>query len=234
MEYSRPAHPGAPPIWLEGREKYIRGPVSDFGGFDNIPVDLWFGKRDGNFDTTHLRIASDYFIGLPLWHGEHAPLNIVWPSMRSIDEEIEIRNKNGMSDTRLNIFRMTLSESDLSFSGTDRAGSRPVGKCSPMVSDTQRGVIYCNEPSNNPSEKRYIQYWPLDENIRTPFYKNPPRFKCYIVEEPEKKRFEHCFGYFSYNADFQILIDTHEELAIAMLNDFPRLIEFLHTLEVTP
>ena len=48
----RASHPpGSPPIWLKDRKKYNWEGIPNFSRFDNIPVDLWFGKRDGKFDT---------------------------------------------------------------------------------------------------------------------------------------------------------------------------------------
>lgn len=235
LEYGKPKRPpGAPPPGYEGRLKYPRGHISNSSRFDNIPVDLWFGKRDGNYDTTHLRIASDYFGKLPFWHGEYATLNVVWPSLRSPDEEVEIRKKDGQPDMGFPTFKMTLNETGPSFAGTDRAGTEPIGGCTPLVRDERRGVRHCNEPPYNKPGKRWMLYWPLDESIRTPFYNNPPRFQCRVVERPDGTRFDRCFGYFSYNTDFHVLIDTHEELAVAILADFPKLIDFLHTLEATP
>ncbi|CAD5376526.1 conserved hypothetical protein [Pseudomonas sp. OF001] len=232
---SRP--PGSPPPGYENRKKYEqRGHISDFSRFDNIPVDLWFGKRDGKFDTTHLRIASDYIAGLPPYHGEYVEANIVWPSLRSVDEEIEIRKKNGLPTTGLKTFRLTFSETGTAFWGTDKAGTKPVIECTPLVRDEGRGVKYCNENHfhNMPGQRR-THYWPLDEAIRTPWYKNPPRFYCYVVGKPDGTYFSLCGSNFSYNTDFHIEIDTPDEaLAIDILTHFPKLIEFLRTLEVKP
>lgn len=235
--YSKPARPpGSPPIWLEGREKYSWDGVYNSVRFDNIPVDLWFGKRDGNFDTTHLRIASDYLGNTPDFHGSYVELNVVWPSLRSIDEEIEIRKKHGQPHMGFQTFYMTLMESRSASVFTDGNGTAPVGHCEPMIRDEARGVRYCNENRLNdkPGERR-TNYWPLDDLIRTPFYGNPPRFTCSVIERlSDGGRFDRCHGYFSYNADVHVIIATQENLAIAILTDFAKLIDFLHTLEVTP
>lgn len=236
--YSKPARPpGSPPIWLEGREKYSWDGVYNSVRFDNIPVDLWFGKRDGNFDTTHLRIASDYLGNTPDFHGSYVELNVVWPSLRSIDEEIEIRKKHGQPHMGFQTFYMRLGESaEGSYSFTDRKGTAPSTRCEPMIRDEARGVMYCNENHlNHEPDKRWTNYWPLDESIRTPYYNNPPRFHCYVVERPDETRFTGCGSHFSYNGDVRIMLDIFDEdLTIAILTDFPKLIDFLHTLEVTP
>ena len=83
---------GSPPIGYEDRQKYV-GSIPGLPGFDNVPVDLWFGKRPGQYDTTHFRIASDYITLLPHYHGESAHFMLVWPSLRSIDEEDMIQEK---------------------------------------------------------------------------------------------------------------------------------------------
>jgi hypothetical protein len=237
LEYSEPERPpGSPPPWLEGRDKYSWDEVYNTSRFDNIPVDLWFGKRDGNFDTTHLRIANDYLGNTPNFHGAYVELNVAWPSLRSPDEEVEIRKENGEPPKGFPVFKMTLGEIGSSFAGTDKNGTTPTGRCEPMNRDKARGVRYCDENNlNHEPDKRWTNYWPLDESIRTPYYNNPPRFYCYIVERPDGTRFTRCGSHFSYNADLSIQLHIFDEdLAIAILNDFPRLVDFLHTLEVTP
>jgi hypothetical protein len=230
----RASHPpGSPPIWLKDRKKYNWEGIPNFSRFENIPVDLWFGKRDGKFDTTHLRIASDY-ISTPTYHGEYVEANIVWPSLRSVDEEIEVRKKNGLPTTGLKTFRLTFSETGPTFNFTDRGGTAPIGQCEPLIRDVERGVAHCNEPPYDKPGERWTLYWPLDDSIRTPWYKNPPRFGCHVVQHTEVRQ-NRCFSYFSYNADVHVLIDTHDEaLAIDILTHVPKLIEFLRTLEVKP
>lgn len=230
--------PGSPPPWLEGRGKYNWEGVSNFSRFDNIPVDVWFGKkRDGHYDTTHLRFASDYAAGgLPIWHGESIVIYVVWPNLRSIDEENEIRKKDGLPPSRGQAFRLTFGETaEGDYSFTDRSGTAPVTRCEPVIRDETRRVRYCNENRfhNKPDERR-TNYWPLDESIRTPWYGNPPRIDCYVVNKPGERRFDSCFSSFSYNADFLVQIDTQEALAIELLAHFPKLIDFLQTLEVKP
>lgn len=239
LRYDKPIPPpGTPPPGYEGRLRYPRGHISNLNGFDNIPVDLWFGKRlDGRVDTTHLLIASDYFGNIPSWHGEYAELNVVWPNLRSISEEIEIRKKNGQPHQGLPVFKMTLSESvEGDYSFTDKGGTGPAMRCEPMVRDEARGVQYCNENNlNHYPGKRSTNYWPLDESIRTRHYNKPPHIVCYAEDMTDGKKFVLCSGYFSYNADVRVLMYIfEEELAIAILNDFPKLIDFLHTLEVKP
>lgn len=238
LKYDKPIPPpGTPPPGYEGRLRYPRGHISNLNGFDNIPVDLWFGKRlDGQVDTTHLLIASDYFGNIPSWHGEYAELNVVWPSLRSLSEEIEIRKKNGQPHQGLPVFKMTLSESvEGDYSFTDRKGTAPSTRCEPMVHDEARGVRYCNENRlNDKPGERWTNYWPLDESLRSPFYGKPPRFGCYEVERTDGTRFDSCTAFFSYNTDLLVQIDTHEALAVELLTDYSKLIDFLHTLEVKP
>ena len=226
--------PGSPPIWLEGRERYPRGHISDLAGFDNIPVDLWFGKKpDGRVDTTHLRIASDYFGKIPFWHGESAELNVVWPSLRSIDEENEVRAKNGQPPAKQRqVSYMWFAESDSDF----KDDSQPVVRCEPMVSDEARGVRYCNElhtVSQKPGE-RYTWYWPLDDSIRTPYLNRVPALSCTVIYPDGEKKVA-CRSEFSYNADLRVsLMNEDETLAIDILTHFSKLTDFLHSLEVKP
>lgn len=238
LEYGKPKRPpGSPPIWLEGREKYNWDGVTNFSRFDNIPIDLWFGKkRDGRVDTSHLRIANDYLGNVPDFHGSYAELNVVWPSLRSPDEEIEIRTRDGLPQEGVPVFKMTLKETlEGDYSFTDRKGTASSTRCEPVIRDEARGVRYCNENRlNNRPDERWTNYWPLDESIRTPFYGNPPRFGCYEIKRADGTRFDSCTAFFSYNADLLVQIDTHEALAIESLAHFPKLIDFLHTLEMKP
>jgi hypothetical protein len=228
---SRPL--GSPPIGYENRLKYERGKISDYSGFDNIPVDLWFGKHDGKYDTTHFRIASDYFSKIPNYHGQYATIYIVWPSLRSIDEENEIRKANNKPSVKNEeVFIVTFSETGSSFFGTDKYGTGPVSLCEPIVHDIQRGVKYCNENSyDSLYGKRRTHYWPLDGNIKTPRYKNSPSFSCYNTDT-DKVKYDRCDSLFSFNNDLNFHIDSHEKLALEILREFSKFIEFIRTLEV--
>lgn len=228
---SRPL--GSPPIGYENRLKYERGKISDYSGFDNIPVDLWFGKHDGKYDTTHFRIASDYFSKIPNYHGQYATIYIVWPSLRSIDEENEIRKANNKPSVKNEeVFIVTFSETGSSFFGTDRSGTLPVSRCEPIIIDENRNVKYCNENRlDNIKGKRWTNYWPLDGEILTPWYKNPPRFSCNHVDL-KGGQYNRCDSHFSYNEDIHLRLDLHEELAIEVLRAYPKFIEFIRTLEV--
>lgn len=227
---SRPL--GSPPIGFENRLKYERGHISDRGGFDNIPVDLWFGKNDGRYDTTRLRIASDYLSKIPFWHGESATLYVVWPSLRSIDEENEIRKKKGQAPVReAETFVLAVKEANDSYAGTDKNGTASSGRCEPLILDESRKVKHCNTPPYDKPGERWTFLWPLDESLITPYYHNPPRFECRVVNLPNR-RYDRCFGHFSYNADLYVQLEAHEALAAEILANFSSLTKFLQSLEV--
>lgn len=226
----------SPPPWLEGREKYNWEGVRSTSHFDNIPVDIWFGKRrDDEDDTTHFRIANDYLGNMPQYHGSYVTLNVVWPSLRSLDEEEKIRTKEGLLPIlNRDWFRITLKETrgDGSFF-TDKLGTGPVTKCEPMIRDEKRGVRFCNENRfNGKPGKRWTNYWPLNESIRTPVYGNQPRFGCYVVHRPDGTGFNRCDSYFSYDKNVHVQINASEATAIAILNHFSKLIDFIHKLKV--
>jgi hypothetical protein len=228
---SRPI--GSPPPGYENRIKYERGPLSGLPSFDNIPVDLWFGKQNGVYDTTHFRIPNDYFSKIPNYHGQYATLYIVWPSLRSIDEENEIRKANNKPPAmNKEVFIVYFTETGSSFAGTDRSGTAPVTRCEPIILDAKRGVKFCNENRlDNVPGKRWTNYWPIDKEIVTPWYKNPPRFSCNHVEHKDGT-YDRCDSHFSYNDDIHLRLDLHEELALQVLREFPKFIAFIRTLEV--
>ncbi|MCU7926649.1 MAG: hypothetical protein KZQ97_09435 [Candidatus Thiodiazotropha sp. (ex Dulcina madagascariensis)] len=227
--------PGSPPPGSEGRLKYdLNIPPGPYSS-KQAPVDLWFGRRDGQYDTTHLRITKDYFGIRPRYHGQAAHINTIWPSLLSTHEYGRLRKKAGLPYERSQELTLIISETR-SVSGTDKSGTAPVMRCEPMVRDEARGVKYCHENrSNEMPGERWTNYWPLDESIQTPWYKNPPRFRCNVVERQGVRSFDGCASNFSYNADVDVtMLFVPESLAIDILTDFPRLIEFLTTLEVTP
>jgi hypothetical protein len=230
---SRPL--GTPLPGFEDRMKYKHGNISNFSGFDNIPVDLWFGKRNGIYDTTNLRIASDYLTNIPNYHGEYATIRLIWPSLRSADEEREIRKKQGLpAVSHGEDFKIILSETGPGFWGTDKDGTAPVTRCEPIVRDERRGVKLCNENRfDDTPGKRRTNYWPIDETFLTPVYKNPPRFACYYANVPGE-RVEMCNCNFSINEDVHVEMFINESLAVKVAADFPKLVNFLVALEVQP
>jgi hypothetical protein len=230
---SRP--PGSPPPGFEDRLKYDRNNPPGPRSTTKTPVDLWFGRHDSTYDTTHLRIGKDYFGIRPHYHGQAAHLNTIWPSLLSIHEYGRIREKEGLPFERKQELTVVLSEHP-SGSGADKNGTATDVPCEPILRDEARGVKYCHENYfiNDPN-KRWTHYWPLDESIKTPWYKNPPRFGCNVIEQQGERVFDGCYIDFSYNTDVDVsMIFVREKLAIDILNDFPRLIEFLNTLEVKP
>jgi hypothetical protein len=230
---SRP--PGSPPPGYEDRVKYewddTPGPYSS----RKVPIDLWFGRRDGQYDTTHLRIDSDYFALVPNFHGEGAHINVIWPSLRSPREEDKFREKEGLAYKRKQYLTLVLTEAKATGSG-DKSGTASFYECEPLIEDKARGVRYCNEKRNiDTSVERFTNYWPLDETILTPWYKHPPDAHCNVIERPRQKRFDGCSLNFSYNEDVDVsMLFVPEQLAIEIISDFTRLTDFLSTLEVKP
>lgn len=226
-----------PQVNKDGRPRYNWEGVVNNSKFDNIPVDLWFGKHDGQFDTTHLRIASDYLGGTPYYHGGSMDLYVVWPSLRSIDEENEIRTKDGKPELKGNgsTFWIWLSENESSGSFYDKGGYRPIGRCEPMILDSARGVRHCNDTRIDKQLGSHTTwYWLLDESIRTPYFKEAPAIECTIaITDTGKKQL--CSSQFSYNADLGIHVVTIDEaLAVDLLTHFPKLIQLLQSFEVKP
>lgn len=234
---SRP--PGSPPPGSEGRLKYNLDEIPGSSSSRKAPVDLWFGQRDGRYDTTQLRIDSDYLKIPPHYHGQPAHIMVHWPSLRSIHEESKFREKMGLPKRPNRDLKIIFSETGPGFNGTDKGGTAPVTRCEPMIRDEERGVKYCNENRlDDTPGKRFTNYWPLDETIRTPWYKNPPRFGCEVIldkERQQERQFDACFSEFSYNADTHVsMVFVPETLAIDILTHFPELIEFITLLEVKP
>lgn len=222
-----------PLVNKDGRPRYTWEGVVNNSKFDNIPVDLWFGKHGGQFDTTHLRIASDYLGGKPYYHGDSAQLYVVWPSLRSVDEENEIREKDGKPQVKGDgrTFWVRLSENELNLSVYDR----PFVRCEPMILDPAKGVRYCNENHTDKNLGSHTTwYWPLDDSIRTPYSKEAPAIECTIAITDTGKK-QHCSSQFIYNTDLSIHVITIDEaLAVDLLTHFPKLIQLLQSFEVKP
>jgi hypothetical protein len=232
LKLTTPATP-KPPFGYENRAKYDwTGIPGHNAKFNNVPMNLWFGKRNDQYDTTHFRLASDYLGSVPIYHGEYVELNVVWPSLRSIAEEEEIRKKNGQPSLHGESFKIVLSETSDSYWGTDKNGTGSVSGCDKLIRDDARHVEHCNTPPFKGPNDRKTSYWPLNKSIRTPYYHNRPAFHCTVNVHSDKERFDQCFGYFSYNADLNVEIQAREALAVEILADFPRLIQFLQSLEV--
>jgi hypothetical protein len=231
---SRPL--GSPPIGYENRLKYNGSKIFSTTKFDNIPVDLWFGMAEGHHDTTHFRLASDYIAFLPTHHGDNVEFSVVWPSLRSISEEREIRKRQGLPDIIMSrdVFRMSFLEIKEN-RGIEYWNSVPVSRCEPMLRDEARGIRYCNENNlNDVPNKRWTNYWALDDAARTPYYNNPVRFGCYVVDRSNGTRYNHCTSEFDYNHDVHVVVFTNEALAVEMLPHFPKLTQFIQSLEVKP
>jgi hypothetical protein len=171
----------------------------------------------------------------PHYHGEAAHINVIWPSLRSPREEDLFREEEGLPHKRLQYLTLVLTEAKPTGSG-DKSGTESFFECKPVILDKARGVKYCNEKRKiDTSVERFTNYWPLDETILTPWYKNPPDAHCNVIERPGEKRFDACSIYFSYNADVDVsMLFVPEQLAIEILSDFRRLTDFLSTLEVKP
>ncbi|MGD8914891.1 MAG: hypothetical protein PVJ68_19465 [Candidatus Thiodiazotropha sp.] len=230
---SRP--PGSPPPGYEDRLKYDLEQPPGSRSTTKTPVDLWFGRRDGKYDTTHLCIGKDYFGIRPHYHGEGAHINTIWPSLQSRHEYGRVRDEAGLPYESDKDFTMVLTEAKPTGSG-DKNGTESFYECEPVIHDEARGVKYCNEKRKiDASVERFTNYWPLDKTIRTPWYKNPPNAHCNVIERLGQKRFDGCSIYFSYNADVDVsMLFVPEQLAIEIISDFTRLTDFLSTLEVKP
>jgi hypothetical protein len=228
---SRP--PSSPPPGFEKRLKYDLDDPPGPKSTTKSPVNLWFGRRDGQYDTTHLRIGKDYLGIRGHYHGEGVYINTVWPSLISIYEYGRTREKDGLPYERDKEFTLVLTEAKPAGSG-DKSGTASFFDCEPVIRDEARGVKYCNENRKiDSSVERFTNYWPLDETIRTPWYKNPPKAHCYIVDRAGEKHFDACSIVFSYNTDVDVtMLYVHEQLAIEIISEFTRLTKFLSTLEV--
>jgi hypothetical protein len=227
--------PGSPPPGYEDRLKYDLNDPPGPRSTTKAPVNLWFGQRDGNYDTTHLQIGKDYFGIRGHYHGEAVHINTVWPGLLSRHEYAKMREDAGLPFERDKDFTLILSEARSS-GGGDKSGTKSFYECEPLIHDEARGVKYCNEKRKiDMSVERFTNYWPLDETILTPWYKNPPKAHCNVSERPGEKRFDGCGIYFSYNADVNVsMLFVPEQLAIDIITDFTRLTDFLSTLEVKP
>lgn len=227
---------GSPPPGYEGRLKYNLEDMPGSANPNQIPIDMWFGKHDGKYDTTQLRIDSDYITLHPHYHGEGFHITLVWPSMLSTREYGRMRKREGMQpEKNRKQFTIILGEIRSDF-GRDKKIPKPTRRCEPIIRDEMRGVTYCNVNSyDDAPNERWTYYWPLDNSFRTPLYNNPPMFSCSVTGRLEEKRFGACSIRFAYNDDVYIWMEfVPEQLAIDILTDFPRLIEFLNTLEVKP
>jgi hypothetical protein len=225
--------PGSPPPGYEDRVKYERGAPGPYSS-KIVSVDLWFGRRDGEYDTTHLRVNSDYLTMRPNYHGQAAAIMLVWPSMLSNQGYGKMLEREGLtlSEKRKQL-TLTFSEVKLAGSGDQNIGD-PFRRCKPITYDEMRGVKYCSKiRKTEASTDRLTHYLPLDESLRTPWYKNPPAAHCHVIERQGGSRFDACSIRFSYNADVVVDIDfLPEKLTIEIITDFARLTDFLGTLEV--
>jgi hypothetical protein len=199
------------------------------------PVDLWFGRRNGQYDTTHLRIAKEYLGIRGHYHGEGVYINTVWPNLLSRYEYGRMREKQGLPFEREKDFTLILTEAKPSGSG-DNVATEPFHSCKPIIRDEMRSVLYCSKlRKTETSTEGWTHYLPIDESLRTPWYNNPPNAHCKVIMEQGIKRFDACYINFSYNADVDVdMMFIPEQLAIDIITDFKRLTDFLSTLEVKP
>lgn len=223
---------GAPPAALANRLKYDIARYPGLSSLDNIPVDLWFGRRNDRHDTTHMRIANDYFGKYPLRHGESAELAAVWPSLRSIDEEGEMHASRGEpAPSAPPAFWITLLETD-GMPGRQNMDYGPPTGCEPVLIDESRRVRYCQEPHLIRHDARRTWYWPLDASILTPRFKQSPALYCYINNSTTNPS-GLCRIEFSYNSDVRVHVMTSSEsMAIDILVNFNKIPEFIQSLEV--
>lgn len=222
----------APPTAFANRLKYDISRYSGRSSVDNIPVDLWFGRRSDRYDTTHIRIANDYFGKYPLWHGESAELAAVWPSLRSIDDEGEIQASRGEpAPSAPPAFWITLLETD-GLPGRQNMDYGPPTGCTPVLLDESRRVRYCQEPHLSLHDVRRTWYWPLDDSIRTPRFKQSPALYCYMNNSTTNPS-GLCRIEFFYNSDVRVHVMTSSEsMAIDILINFNKITEFIQSLEV--
>lgn len=223
---SRPI--GSPPPGFEDRIKYDWHPMPA-----DAKVDFWFGKHGKTYDTTHFRIPRDYLGNSPQYHGEYLNINTVWPSFRSIHKEIKFREKNGLPLLqREDAIFLSIGEG----ASTDSFSILNHIDCSPVVRDEVRGVQSCNEKFMGSTKTRHTHYWPIDGHIRTPYHHLPFHFFCQITSQDDGKRpIEICRGEFAYNADVRVSTGfLPEELAVKLVPNFPKLLQFIQTLEVKP
>ncbi len=224
-----------PPPGYEDRVKYKvwnTGPSNP----NIVPLDIWFGEHDGHYDTTHLRINSDYVREHPHYHGEAVKIMVVWPSMLSLQAYGKQQKQGGLpEDQNRKQFTIILSEAKPSGSG-DKIATEPFHRCKPIKRDDMKGVMYCSKIwKNEDSIERRTHYLPIDDTLRTPWYKNSPNAHCKVIEQQGARRFDACYINFSYNADVDIdMLFVPEKLAIEIITDFTRLTNFLSTLEVKP
>lgn len=224
-----------PPPGYEDRVKYKEwntGPSNP----NIVPLDIWFGEHNGHYDTTHLKINSDYLREHPHYHGEAAKIMVVWPSMFSLQAYNRRQKQQELpADENRKQLTIILTEANPTGSG-DKNGTVPQFRCWPVISDKERGVKYCNEIRNiDNSIERFTNYWPIDESLKTPWYKNSPNARCHVINRKDGSIFDACSIYFSYNADIDVtMLFVPEQLAIQIIADFNRLTNFLSTLEVQP
>jgi hypothetical protein len=162
-----------PPPWPQPRPNYSA--VNLPGKYEGRPVELYIGN-------THFKLAVDYLsIKVPEIGGGFL-VETAWPSMRSLDEEVELKNIKGVrlgesfglrNHLMFHFHEATPTQRD-SYTSNVESESRKELKLERL---DELGLF------RRRVNDSVIEYWAIDENIKTPFNHTPFYFECANFEK---------------------------------------------------
>ena len=202
------------------------------GKYEGRLVELYIGN-------THFKLAVDYLnIRVPEIGGGFL-VQTAWPSMRSLDEEIEV-NKN-IKGVRLGESFGLRNHITLHFheAGPTRRDSYTSnvteGKSRKELKIERLDELGLFRRRLNDS---VIEYWAIDENVKTPFNRVPFYFECANFENgvpgvhKELKPLDPCNASFKVNDDCALIVRFHYELLIDWKEIYFKVLDFIKLIEV--
>lgn len=201
------------------------------GKYEGRPVDLYIGN-------THFKLAVDYLSILVPEIGGGFLIETAWPSMRSLDEEVELKNIKGVrlgesfglrNHLTLHFHEAGPTRRDDYTAFVTEGESRKELKIERL---DELGLFRRRLNDSN------IEYWAIGENVKTPFNQVPFYFSCTNFEkrgpdaQKELKSLELCDASFKVNQDYALIVSFNYELLNDWKEIYSKVLGFIKLIEV--
>lgn len=201
------------------------------GKYEGRPVELYIGN-------THFKLAVDYLNILVPEIGGGFLVETAWPSMRSLDEEVEVKNIKGVrlgesfglrNHLMLHFHEAGPTRRDSYTSNVAEGKSRKELKIERL---DELGLF------RRRVNDSVIEYWAIDENVKMPFNHTPFYFECVNFEKgapgvhKELKPLDPCNTSFKVNDDYALGVRFHYELLNDWKEIYSKVLDFIKLIEV--
>lgn len=214
------------------REPYVKPrepprvtlPPTYWHKYNPTKVDLHIGPR-------RFRVGVDYLTLTPMV-GKHFRLAIVWPSMRTENEEVQ--HFGAMAGGKPGVWGADILEVEfqpVTFPDRymDHYDITAMSRIDDIHADKGQGLYLKHGPLNPERGSALDRYWAIDPAVRTPLQKLPYAFDCTRYADPTIGGL--CTGTFQLHPEVSVRIRFNKKHLKDWRLMYARLLEFIQSIE---